>query len=521
MTADGDWRASAACGGSRSFAAAKPTEAKEICGGCPVRVECLYDALEADTSNGIWGGLTYGERRALPALPSGRSAALDKLRQLLAHTDTAAAETVAPPAADKPRRETPQAVPAMSRTDTAAAPSPEDSGTERTGSAAVAGREDVAELLRQGATQRQITKELGVSARVVTATRRAYGIPYPKGPGFRYTPEQRAENERRTLELLRAGATFSQIIEQVGISAPTIIRIRREAGLGPSGQTGGHPSRSVADVLAEHVEPYGDGHARWSGPMSGRMPQLYADGGRCNARHAVFEQHHGRPPVGYVRSDCREQACIAGAHLTDDVLRRAQPEEGPVTVQALKDLLTEIDHQGGPQAARDNRLHLTDQEPATMTTTSKPTTPAAPAPASSLAPSIAQSTAEITAEALPIGSLLKWGDEHPDSDVQDQAARARALLTALRNRHAADQELTAITTEAEQLEKRLAELRSREAELAPKKKRKSSTYVRDYDTREVRAWAAANGIDCPRVGQVPKRVLDAWRAATSAPDGQS
>lgn len=118
-------------------------------------------------------------------------------------------------------------------------------------------------------------------------------------------------------------------------------------------------------------------------------------------------------------------------------------------------------------------------------------------------------------EELSVGQLLKWGDEHTDAEIRDQAARARATLAGLRARHAADQELTAITDEAEQLEKRLAELRAREAELAPRTKKKRGSYARDYDTREVRAWADANGIDCPRVGQLPRRVLDAWRAATT------
>ncbi|MFM9595717.1 histone-like nucleoid-structuring protein Lsr2 [Streptomyces scabiei] len=119
-------------------------------------------------------------------------------------------------------------------------------------------------------------------------------------------------------------------------------------------------------------------------------------------------------------------------------------------------------------------------------------------------------------QALPVGQLLKWGDQHPDPEVQDQAARARAALAGLRQRHAADQELTAITTEAEQLEKRLAELRAREAELVPTRSKKRGAYVRDYDTRTVRAWAEQNGVECPRTGQIPKRVLDAWRASTAA-----
>ncbi|MBT2416167.1 WhiB family transcriptional regulator [Streptomyces sp. ISL-12] len=38
-------------------------EAKELCGWCPVRRDCLNYALEHDLQDGIWGGLTEAERR--------------------------------------------------------------------------------------------------------------------------------------------------------------------------------------------------------------------------------------------------------------------------------------------------------------------------------------------------------------------------------------------------------------------------------------------------------------------------
>ncbi|MFE2518365.1 WhiB family transcriptional regulator [Streptomyces mirabilis] len=40
-------------------------EAKELCGWCPVRRECLDFALENVLKEGIWGGLTEAERRPL------------------------------------------------------------------------------------------------------------------------------------------------------------------------------------------------------------------------------------------------------------------------------------------------------------------------------------------------------------------------------------------------------------------------------------------------------------------------
>ncbi|MGC4918680.1 Lsr2 family DNA-binding protein [Streptomyces albogriseolus] len=124
------------------------------------------------------------------------------------------------------------------------------------------------------------------------------------------------------------------------------------------------------------------------------------------------------------------------------------------------------------------------------------------------------STAAATAEALPVDQLLEWGDAHTDPEVQDQAARARATLVGLRRRHAADAELTAITSEAEELEQRLAELRARQAELTPAKKAtKKQAVQRDYEPATVRAWAKDNGVDCPATGRVPKAVVEAWRTA--------
>ncbi|MFB9464504.1 Lsr2 family DNA-binding protein [Streptomyces cinereospinus] len=176
-----------------------------------------------------------------------------------------------------------------------------------------------------------------------------------------------------------------------------------------------------------------------------------------------------------------------------------------MTVSALRRLLDEIDHQGGPDAARHNRLNLDHPEG---------TDPMAqPVPQLSSIPAHAQ-TRTTEPPAIPVGQLLKWGDAHADPDVRDQAARARAALTGLRRRHAADQELVAIAEEREQLQQRLAEIQAREAELAPPKAKSKRKPV-DYPAAEVRAWAAENGHDCPSVGRVPKAVVEAWRKATS------
>lgn len=173
-----------------------------------------------------------------------------------------------------------------------------------------------------------------------------------------------------------------------------------------------------------------------------------------------------------------------------------------MTVAALRRLLDEIDHQGGPDAARQWRLHIPDDPQEGPTPMPQPVT----------VPGLTLPRPADESQPLPVGQLLKWGDEHDDEEVRDQAARARVLLGGLRRRHAVDQELTAIADERAQLEKRLAEVQAREAELAPPKKAGRRTPT-SPDTKAARAWAAANGVDCPPRGRVPKTVMDAWRAS--------
>lgn len=44
---------------------AQQNRAKMLCRGCPVRTECLADALDDRIEFGVWGGMTERERRAL------------------------------------------------------------------------------------------------------------------------------------------------------------------------------------------------------------------------------------------------------------------------------------------------------------------------------------------------------------------------------------------------------------------------------------------------------------------------
>lgn len=66
---DQTWAVQAACSGadpdSLFVRGAAQRQVRQVCFSCPVRLECLADALDSNTTFGVWGGLTERERRAL------------------------------------------------------------------------------------------------------------------------------------------------------------------------------------------------------------------------------------------------------------------------------------------------------------------------------------------------------------------------------------------------------------------------------------------------------------------------
>jgi WhiB family redox-sensing transcriptional regulator len=64
------WHADAACKEHPEVAFFPPLgetaeAARAVCAGCLVRVECLAAALEEPLTQGVWGGTTVAERKAM------------------------------------------------------------------------------------------------------------------------------------------------------------------------------------------------------------------------------------------------------------------------------------------------------------------------------------------------------------------------------------------------------------------------------------------------------------------------
>jgi WhiB family redox-sensing transcriptional regulator len=69
LIGDSDWAARAVCTGSDPDAlfvtGAAQRNAAKLCQACPVRLECLADALDNQIEYGVWGGMTERQRRAV------------------------------------------------------------------------------------------------------------------------------------------------------------------------------------------------------------------------------------------------------------------------------------------------------------------------------------------------------------------------------------------------------------------------------------------------------------------------
>lgn len=63
-----DWTLQAKCRGMEDALFPEASEQKRVrllCTGCPVRAECLAEALDNRIEWGVWGGMTERERRHL------------------------------------------------------------------------------------------------------------------------------------------------------------------------------------------------------------------------------------------------------------------------------------------------------------------------------------------------------------------------------------------------------------------------------------------------------------------------
>lgn len=184
--------------------------------------------------------------------------------------------------------------------------------------------EQIAAMLREGATYAAIRERHGVGHATIAKTRNTFGIPTP--PGRTGRRKGAADTDARIAAMLRAGATYAAIREQLGVCGQRIngIRVRESIPL-PDNRPGRRPYgvRTPEQTLTHYSQPTPDGHTHWTGPTSEGKPKLWHGPRALNPLRLAFRLHHGREPQGHVRPSCVDPHCITGAHLADRRLREA------------------------------------------------------------------------------------------------------------------------------------------------------------------------------------------------------
>ncbi|MFE9886252.1 WhiB family transcriptional regulator [Streptomyces scopuliridis] len=129
-------------------------------------------------------------------------------------------------------------------------------------------------------------------------------------------PERLAQVE----VLLRDGLSNHDVGRRVGMSTESVGLIRHALGI-PARMTPRPAYSSPIDAFTALAAPLGShGHIVWNGPEYIRIASE-----RYTPRKVGFEVAHGRRPQGRLRSFCAHAGCIAGGHATDQTLRDARP----------------------------------------------------------------------------------------------------------------------------------------------------------------------------------------------------
>lgn len=110
-------------------------------------------------------------------------------------------------------------------------------------------------------------------------------------------------------------------------------------------------------------------------------------------------------------------------------------------------------------------------------------------------------------------ALIAAGTAHDYEDVQEAAREAAAWLDILAERIIQAEHHRAAIAEVEHYEQLLHAARIKAGLIEAEE---TAAEPPSYDAKTVRAWAAANGVDCPTRGKVPRAVVDAYLDAHEA-----
>jgi hypothetical protein len=128
----------------------------------------------------------------------------------------------------------------------------------------------------------------------------------------------------RIVELLKEGATNRAIARELNVDKSTPAHYRRLLGIAPATRTlpRNRSPLTIEQKWATYTRPAeGDGgHLEWTGRRTkvGATPVMTYRERTHTARIVAFRIRHGRDPIGYVKPECGRPDCVAPDHLEDE-----------------------------------------------------------------------------------------------------------------------------------------------------------------------------------------------------------
>ncbi|MFF9910652.1 hypothetical protein [Streptomyces sp. NPDC013457] len=117
-------------------------------------------------------------------------------------------------------------------------------------------------------------------------------------------------------DMLRAGHSDRAIARQLNTDAKRVSAARASLGL-PTVRPGKNASASLEEAFRSHSIELSNGHVKWTGHITAGRGTFRWNGRHWTARRAAFEIQHGRPPEGNTVMVCDLPGCVAPAHVRE------------------------------------------------------------------------------------------------------------------------------------------------------------------------------------------------------------
>ncbi|MFJ5217242.1 WhiB family transcriptional regulator [Streptomyces sp. NPDC088354] len=135
-------------------------------------------------------------------------------------------------------------------------------------------------------------------------------------------------------ELLRQGLTDRAVADHMQMDRRTVKRWREELGIPQPERTQRPYGMSRREAFEHHTVPGKDGHVGWKGTVDRGLPVFMFRGKVHSAYRVAFVLGHGQAPIGKVKATCG-RTCVAVQHLADDRLRGSPSSRTPAEVAEL------------------------------------------------------------------------------------------------------------------------------------------------------------------------------------------